>query len=174
MIPTKLKIIVGINFLLSVFMLLGTGLLVLINTGLISIIALLCFFGWIVMIVSMILLLLGKKLGFYLYVLAWLPNLPSISSVFGIALYIWMFLSISMITNDKNVREYVKINGSFYGAKEVKLNEQEKIAYNFISDSRLKGISDNDTKSRLVGQGYNQTIIQNCFKYLDYKYRIVE
>jgi hypothetical protein len=118
MIPGKIKIISVLTILLSFLLMAIWGRVILIFLGLpilgfLSIIAFIGFLGAIMLLISGILLLMGKKAGYYLYLIGWIINSPSVNSVPGFILFAFVIISFSMLRNDDAVRTHLQLSDNW-------------------------------------------------------------
>ncbi|NTV23298.1 MAG: hypothetical protein HGA85_02900 [Nanoarchaeota archaeon] len=119
MIPGKLKIVCAINIVLGIIMggLFGfaaiINLLAALENPLFSIISIIYAFvvvGFAMIIFGSVLMLFRQKAGYYLLLVAWVINTPNLTSVAGLIIFLWMALSLDIVRNNLEVREFLSLN----------------------------------------------------------------
>jgi hypothetical protein len=193
MVPSKIKLVAVINILLSlvflvVFSLIFIGSMVAAASssvyGILAIVALISIVGWCFLFIGSILLLFGKKAGFYLLMISWIFNLPNMSSLPGILLFFWMSLSIDMVRNNEESRAFLKLSDTSFWekpwkdkkeqaknktaqqqtAQEPAQKQEQDALFTYIQDTKAKGYSDAQIKAVLLNSGYSESLLKNYFK----------
>jgi hypothetical protein len=116
---TKVKIVSIVTIILSLILLFAFGLASIVFffnplLWIVGILMLIPIVGAIILLISSILMLLGKKAGLYLYMVGWLLNLPNSDNLFGMLLFAWVLFSIYWIRNDEDSRNELKLSDNFF------------------------------------------------------------
>ena len=118
------------------------------------------------MLVSTYLMLFGKKLGYYFYLIGWLGNIPNLNSLVGIFLYVWLLPSLDLLRNNPNVRIYLNLNDAVLEKPTKKIPQNNDRIPEYIIKCKKLNISDYHIKQALKNSGYTEEKIEEYFSSL--------